>query len=133
MKLEQILLARAVLGKILNESHPGARLGFKLALFQKALEPYFDGYIQARRELLKCYAKPGDAPDTFNFIRDDGERDTDAIDRFNQEHDDLVQAEIEIAFKLTLDEVDKLGLALTPAELLSIEWMIDSMEIVATK
>jgi len=147
LKLEDVVVARVALNRLFRESHPKkARDTFKLAKFQRRIDPVLEDYGKAHTELLEKYAcADPDTPGRFQFWKkdEDGEPVTDdktkqpitdpeAIELFEKEHGDLLEeiVRLDIEGGLVLTFFERIGLEppMSPAEMAALYWLINDFK-----
>ncbi len=122
----------------LFSGHARAKEGFKLALVRRKIAPMLETYREARRELLQTHGtRDGLDLDRYHFWREQTPAeveagaaqkvDTEAVDAFTEEHDDLLSAEVEVDYEVSIVQIDKAKIepSLTPDELALLWWLIE--------
>lgn len=122
----------------LFSGHARAKEGFKLALVRRKIVPMLEMYREARRELLQTHGtRDGLDLDRYHFWREQTpaeleaqaarKADTEAVDAFTEEHDDLLNAEVEVDYGVSIAQIDKAKIEppLTPDELALLWWLIE--------
>jgi len=95
-----------------------------------------DKYTKAKDDLLTKYAAPEPGPvppgqqQRFHFRasdKPDAEIDQERLDKFNEEWNDLVQVEVSVATKFSLEDIEACNLnpGLSGVEMNAIDWMIN--------
>jgi len=133
--LAQVLVSSPVWRRLTTTQQPPARVAWKLGCLLGELQPIMDRYTKAKDELLARYARPEPEPappgqqQRFHFrVSDDpdAEIDQDRLDKFNDEWNDLVQVEVNVETKLSIEDIEdcKLDPGLSGVEMNAIDWMI---------
>lgn len=115
-----------------------AKEAFRLALVRRKVAPVLETYNEARRELLQKHGtRDGMDLDRYHFWREQTpaeleaqaarEADTEAVDAFTEEHNDLLSAEVEVDYGVSIVQIDKAKIdpPLTPDELALLWWLIE--------
>lgn len=129
---------RAMPGPLLTlfeASKPDAKTGFRLAMIEHSLNPILKAYNEARRALLEEFAFPDeDEEGSYHFWKrkpdpsdpeDKGEVDEERKQAFNDAMDELLDETRPIDEAISVDDLGKSKIELSPNEILQILWLLE--------
>jgi|GEM_PF-4989809 len=126
VKLSAILNAVPVLRELMRQKLPATQ-AFVLHLIITELDKHLTAYQTAVEGLLDKYARrEGEA---WSFRKEDGSEDTEAVQAFNREHQELVETEVEIPDRtLSLKALEQAGVQLSAEDIGKIFWLLSTQE-----
>jgi hypothetical protein len=121
--------------KLFETSKPDAKTGFRLAMVEHKLNPILKAYNDARRTLLDEFAHPDeDEEGSYHFWnrkpdpedpKDEGEVDEERKQAFNDAMDELLDETRPIDEAISVDDLGKAKIELSPNEILQILWLLE--------
>jgi hypothetical protein len=121
--------------KLFEMSKPDAKTGFRLAMIEHSLNPILKAYNDARRALLDEFAFPDeDEEGSYHFWKrkpdpedpkDEGEVDEERKQAFNDAMDELLDETRPIDEAISVDDLSKSKIELSPNEILQILWLLE--------
>ena len=137
VQLRDIVVAVAEIER-LTSGRARAKESFQLALARRGIDVILDEYYKARGEATKSHATRDETKvDSYHFYlpqspeeAKEGEPrlvDVDAFDAYTEEHNELLDGEVEIDASITIALIDKAKIdpPMTPVELARLWWLIE--------
>lgn len=122
--------------KLFDDSKPDAKTSFRLAMVERELRPILKAYSEARLALLNEYAyqdEEDEKSDNYHFWKrkpdpddpkDEGEVDEERREVYNEAVTDLLDELRPISEVITIDDLSKAKIELSPSETLLILWIL---------
>ena len=112
----------------------GVAAAFRLALLVRQIVPVLREAKEKRKQLLESLAvQDEDNPGTWLFVNEDGEVDPERARRFAEAELELMETEVDLDFEpLTLEELSKFNVKLSPSDLRTIFWVLRDGELLSS-